>query len=305
MFADMEQGLDKEGKEVLDELEKDGFEIAGREKPVVAEDPKKPEDPAKPADETVKPVDQKPAETTEQKPAADPAKPDQGKPADQKPVDRKPQYVPLPKYLDTEAALKIAQAKIEELTQAGAKPTAENVQQAGDAVKKLVEEFNYDEADAKKLVEVIKSITPGQSLPPEIVKALEKLPLLDQMTKELEEKKEVAAFETDFSASVLKDFPHLAKYKDQIKEKAYSDNYSKTPLRTVAIEFMHDEGISTNPQANIQTVDKSQGGSGQHVEEVDFANITDEQFAKLTPDQQDKFFAFQEQKEKRARGALN
>lgn len=297
MGSSMEDGLDKDGLDVLAELEKEGHEIAGREK---AADPVPPADPV--VTDPPKPVaDPKPGD-----PPADPAKPADPPVTDPPPkVDRKPQYVPLPKYLDTETKLKDALSKIDELTKAGVKPTVETVQDATDAVKKLVDEFGYEEDAAKKMVDVMKSIMPGQTVSPEIKAILEKMPLIDQMAKDLQQKQEIAEFETDFAANVLKNFPHLAEYKDQIKEKAYSDEFAKTPLRVVALAFMHDEGIAAKPVDNIQTVERTQGGSGKHGEEISFDDMTDEQFSKLTPEQQDKFFEYQEKKEKKARGALN
>lgn len=295
-----EEGLDEEGKAVLDELEKEGHEISGREKPA---DPAPPADPPpadpKPAAPDPKPADPKPGDV----------KPDEGTKPGEKPdpkpqPNRTPQTVPLPKYLDAERLLKEANAKIEELTKPGAKPSTETVQQATDAVKRLQDEFGYDEDEAKKLVTVIESIIPGQKLTPEMQKAIDLLPQLEQMTKDLADKKEIADFDNDFTASVLKDFPHLAKYKEQIKEKAYTDEFAKTPLRAVALAFMHDEGISPKSE-DVQTVEKPAGGSDKETEEIDFKDMTEEQFAKLTPAQQDKFFEYQEKREKAARGALN
>lgn len=294
-----EDGLDAEGKAVLDELQKEGFEIAGRE-PAAAD----PAPEAKPAPEIPKVEPEKPKVEPEIKPELD----ENGKPKakinDPAP-ERKPQYVPLPKYLQTEKDLKDAQAKIQELTKSGAKPSEAAIGEATDAVKELVEKFGYEEDDAKKLVDVFKHLIPGQTVTPEMQRAMDALPLLDKMKADLEKQQETAGFETDFVTSVVKEFPHLDKYKDQIKEMAYSETYANTPLRTVALQFMHDEGISQSV-ADVITTDKAGGGTNKGAgEEVDFANITDEQFSKLTPEQQDKFFAFQDSKERAARGALN
>lgn len=294
-----EDGLDKEGKEVLDELEKEGFEIAGREKPaeIIPEEKPTPKPEVKSPDET------KPEEKPEAKPELKPEEKPTPKP-EEKPVDRKVQHVPLPKYLDTERQLKEANEKIAELSKAGAKPSEEKIADATEAVKTLVDKFGYDEENAKQLVEVFKHMIPGQTISPEVKKAMEALPLLDKMRSDLEAQQETAAFDQDFSKSVLANFPHLDKYKDQIKEMAYSEDYAKTPLRAVALAFMDAEGISQK-QADVITSEKPGGGSNKGAETIDFDNITDDQFNKLTPDQQDKFFAHQEAKEKKARGALN
>ena len=293
-----EEGLDKEGKEVLDELEKEGFEIVGREKPADVTPEPKPE--VKPPEKT----ETKPEAKPEEKPEAKPEEKPTPKPEEHKPVDRKVQHVPLPKYLDTERQLKEAQAKIEELSKNGAKPSEENIADATQAIKTLVDKFGYDEENAKQLVEVFKTMIPGQTISPEVKKAMEALPLLDKMRSDLEAQQEAAAFDQDFTKSVLSQFPHLDKYKDQIKEMAYSEDYAKTPLRAVALAFMDAEGISQKP-ADVITSEKPGGGSNKGAETIDFDNITDDQFNKLTPEQQDQFFAHQEAKEKKARGALN
>ena len=296
-----EEGLDKGGKEVLDELEKEGFEIAGREKPA----PVTPAEEQKPKPEVKSPDETKPEAKPEAKPELKPEENKEQKPKiEEQKVERKVQHVPLPKYLDTERQLKEAQAKIEELSKNGAKPSEEKIADATEAVKTLVDKFGYDEENAKQLVEVFKTMIPGQTISPEVKKAMEALPLLDKMRSDLEKQQETAVFDQDFSKSVLANFPHLDKYKDQIKEMAYSEVYAKTPLRAVALAFMDAEGISQKP-ADVITSEKPGGGSNKGAETIDFDNITDDQFNKLTPEQQDQFFAHQEKKEKAARGALN
>jgi hypothetical protein len=206
MSNEMEVGLDKEGQEVLAELEKQGFEIAGREKP--AEEPK-PQEPAQPE----KPVEpQKPAE---------PVKPQQPAPAEpQNPQEpqtpnspRKIQHVPLPKYLETEKNLKEALAKIEELSKPGATPNKTEVVQAQDAVKILEEKFGYDHEEAAKLAEVIKAIIPGQGLSKEQQEALAELnnikQTLSQREEALRQQQEEVLFEKDFTEQIVKDFPQL------------------------------------------------------------------------------------------------
>ena len=96
-----EEGLDAEGKAVLDELEKEGFEVAGREKPADVTP-----EPVTPTVETTKPEEKTKTDVTPE--------------PDKKEVvpmpERKVQHVPLPKYLETEKLLKEANAKIEELS---------------------------------------------------------------------------------------------------------------------------------------------------------------------------------------------
>lgn len=293
-----EEGLDPEGKAILDDLEKEGFEIAGRT-PAVVVDPPQPA----PKVEPVAPKVDAPA------PKVDPPAPKDGEPpvVDNPPApDRKIQHVPLPKYLEAEKALKEANKKIAQLTKDGAQPTEVAIKDATSAVKELVEKFGYEEDDAKKMVDVFKHLIPGQTVSPEMQRALDALPVLDKMKAELEEKQETAAFNDDFSATIVKEFPQLEKYKDQIKEMAYSDTFAKTPLRAVALEFMHTEGISPTGK-DVTTVDKAGGGTNRTDAggEIDFANITDEQFSNLTPEQADQFFAYQDAKERAARGALN
>ncbi len=295
----MEEGLDSEGKAILDELEQAGHTIVGREPAKPPTEPEKPVEPAKV--EPVKPAD--PAKPEPVKPAIEP-----GKPNDQKPnPDRKHEFVPLKKYRETEEQLKEANAKLEELTKSGAKPNAQQIDKAADAIKILVEQFNYDEDEAKKLADVIKAIVPGQTLTAEQQQALADVETtrksLAEREEALKDEQDKILFNNDFADNVLKDFPHLANYKDQIKEMAYSETYSKTPLRAIALAFMDAEGISQK-SADVITAERSGGGNAGGGNEINFDTITDEQFSKLTPEQQDKFFAHQEAKEKRARGSI-
>ncbi len=306
---DMEAGLDEEGQEVLAELEAEGFEIAGREPKV--EEPAAEKTEEQTEVKTAK-VESKPEPKPAEEPKVDPktdVKSDEGKGEESARPERKPQYVPLAKYLDTETALKEAREKIDELSKAGSesKPTTESIADATEAVQKLVEQFNYSEDEAQALIGIVSSLIPGQKLPAEVQEQLSKL---GEMTKDLESRREslrqqeeAQAFETDF-LKLMSEFPHLSKFKDSIKEKAYSEDNIRVPLRTLAIEFMHDEGISFKP-GPVKTAEEGGGGIEKSAEEIDFSTITDEQFAKLTPEQQDQFFAYQEKREKQARGALN
>ncbi len=294
--------MDQEGKEVLDQLEKEGFEIAGRQAPEIKPEEKPVEQPIKPE---VKP-EIKPEVKPEEKPK-ETLEPEKPKPAEPKP-ERKVQHVPLAKYLDTERQLKDALAKVDELSKPGTKPSEQTVTQAQDAVKILEEKFGYDHEEAAKLAEVIKAIVPGQSLSQEQQQALAELNTvktqLAQAQEKLNDEREEIAFEKDFTAQVLKDFPHLAEHKNTIKEMAYSDQYAKSPLRAVALAFMDAEGIE--PKApDVINGDKPGGGTTRQADTVDFNNLTEEQFNKLTPEQQDQFFAFQDNKERQGRGALN
>lgn len=299
--SDMEQGLDQEGKDVLAELEKEGFSIAGRDD--AEPEPEKPEEKPEKVEEKVEKKEDVKPEVKESEPDK---KTGEDPDPDKKPQEpRKPQFVPISKYLEAERLQKEAEARVAELTKAGQNgtQTQNQIEAAGDAVKKIVD-MGYDEDEAKKIAAIIAAVVPGQTLPPEVAQKLAKL---DEVLKRTEIEVEKNAFESDFNEQVLKQFPHLAKYKEDIKNKAYTDEFKAIPLRTLAIEYMHDNGISAKAEP-VRTAERSTGGTQSQAstgDEIDYNTLTEEQFAALTPAQQDKFFEFQEQKERKARGALD
>lgn len=308
-MSDELDGLNEEGLAALKELQAEGHEIQGlpkegeakpAESPVEPKkDEPKPKDAPKPKEEGKPDTEAKPKEGEEPK-----ADDDKGDDELGKPTPRKPVYVPVSKFNETRKELQAAKAAIKERDEALAKlqanPTEANKQEAVDAVKALVE-LGYEEEEASKVIKIIRAASPKTELDPTIAKRLEALDKWEATRAAEEAKmvqdKEQIAFEKDFQ-TVATEFPALAGLKQQIHEKAYSEGYEHTPLRAIAIELMHDMGYTGK---KVKTAEQGGAGTGGNNDVLDFDNVSEEQFARFTAEQMDKFNEFQIAKERAAR----
>lgn len=265
-----------ETQEVLKELADEGHEIAGQEKaePEMA----KPAEPVK--TEEAKP-EEKPADGTDKST-------DDTEPA-QKP-NREPKYVPVGKHNDErhkrqeaerlaaekDEALKTALAEIESLKN---QPKAEQAQD----IRKIAEEQGLDAELTEKFVDIVTKAVSEKVLPDDLKNDLE---AIRAMRAEAENAKLTQAQEIGFEkefAEIVKQFPDLADRKEDLRQLAFSENYKNTPLRPLAIEYLHDN----KPDDPGKKSAEAPTSGGNRTEVVDFENMTEEQFANLNDEQMD------------------
>ena len=138
-----------------------------------------------------------------------------------------------------------------------------------DTASKLAEKHGLDADFIKDLMSSVKqSVSP--TLPDDIQS---KLDLLDQQAKSQTQLKE---FENDYQ-KISEEFNDLSeKDKREIQRLAFTRGYETTPIRTIAIQYLHD-----NPsRATVEG--ETRGKSAKHI--VDFDNMTEEDLQKISPD---------------------
>lgn len=201
-------------------------------------------------------------------------------------------FVPVNKYnemrheLATEKAAKAdLEAKLAQATQSITnKSTPEEVDDAEVAAKMLAEEHGLDENLAKSLAKTMVDIASKRAKVPDDI--LQKIQKFDEReANQLKQVEDDATFETTF-ADVVKEFPALISKKDDIKQLAFTEGYESTPIRTLAIEYLHD-----NPVTSEYGAEPPSGGKGATVV-LDYDNLTEEQLSNFTPEEMDKFNAY-------------
>lgn len=189
-----------------------------------------------------------------------------------------------------ESAIKQAQelqAKIDELSKQNSPITQTQREDIVDDIKALAEESGVDETFLNKFANTIISKTEAKAKPlNEITKALEEL------TREREIMKQENAYSEEFNKDIeplvkeqygLSDTA-LLQLKNKLKDFAFSETYAKVPLAKIfKAEF---------DALDIKESKKSSEGKGVKMrsnEVIDYDNLTEEQFASMTPEQIEAF----------------
>lgn len=257
-----------ETQEILKELEAEGNDIAGKEPPV--EEPKV---------EEVKVEEPDPEPKVEEKP------------------NREAKFVPVGKHneerhkrQEAEAEAKAAKEEADRLRAELAKGKPSESNDIQEAALKLAEKHGVDVDFAREFAETIVGLSQKRNvLPKEVTEALE---IAKQRTAEAEaivlKNAQETGFEKEF-AGIVKDFPDLASQKEAIKQLAFSEGKETIPLRYVALEYLH-ENPSTPGRKTVEAPVKA--GESRGVEITDFENLTEEQFAKMSYEEMEKYEAW-------------
>ena len=278
--------------ETLWELEQEGQVPEGVHKKEAAEkkeDKKDDEDPNKKDDKEDK-GDSKDKEDKDGENEDDKNEDDKGE--DKK--DREPKYVPI---WTMKKALKDLENKHEE-------EKAEILSKAGKAADKSVDDKGI--IDTAALEKEAEKIAQETGVKPEAMKAIvkvlaqqletqlkDKLGKVDEITQRNRAELEENLYKSDFEKSIKSFSPeqqeHLKGKAKQIKEQAYTKEYGGTPLRTILIEFLHDNPVPEKKKS-AENTRTTGGGSGESKGDVDFENVTEADIAGMDDETADRYF---------------
>ena len=290
---------DKETQEIIDEMKADGQIQKEEDQPKV-------DDTAPKADEATEKKEEAKADDSnidlpEEK--KDDPKPEK--------VKREAKYVPVGihneerhKRQEAEESAKAAKAEADALRAQLAEKTDTPAGTPNDltsAVKSLTEKHGLEEGFVTDLLETAVKLTKRNTsgLTQEQIDDLNHVKTLRQ---DLEAKQQEIAQETGFSKeweSVIKEMPELADHKEALKEFAFSEGNSTTPLRRLAIEYLHD-----NPQKPGRKTAEAPGGGDAKAESrkvLDYENMTEDQLKKLEGQDLDAYFDWTDKKAGRRR----
>lgn len=279
--------LSKETQEVLGELEKEGFEIEGKE------------------------PEKKPEEKPKEEPPKEPEKAPEKEPEGEERKPREPKFIPAwqaeieKKRLQKEWEDKTAQGKTELVEQIKnlksefeefkkTHPSTQISDKKDDIEKQLTDlagEYGIEEGFVKKLYGLLPK--PKEYETPAELK--EKLAKIDEIEAQARQRQEDIVFESSFSEKIVSKLRES--YKDIseeeigiIKAKIRDDYFSERYINLDADEIYAIKQDSYKEFVNPQRPSPEKGtrGVGRGVETVDYGNLTDEQYAQMPSEEQEK-----------------
>ena len=121
-----------------------------------------------------------------------------------------------------------------------------------------------------------------------------KLKKVDELAESQAKVNEGLEFESDFAKTISKFSPeqkeHLKANKENIKQQAYTEEYGGTPIRTIIIEYLHDNPLPVKKKGAEDT--KSKGGISK--DSKNFEDVTDEDLKNMSQDEADDYFDWQD-----------
>lgn len=310
-----------ETQEILKELQKEGHDINGM--PPAADDANKAAEEAKAKEEAdakaKADADAKAAEeAAEAKAKAEAGDGDggDGKKEDKK-TNRTVQNVPVGKYNDERHKRQDAEKRAETAEQsardlqtkldavlAGGSGSKSQVDALKAAAAKVAEKHGADPDFVNDFAEAIAdAMKTGAALPAEMQEALDNF---KKSTAEADAAKQEAEQEKFFNQDfdeMLKGFDaespeykHLASRKEDLKQLAFTEGNEHTSLRRIALEFIHDNPPERPGRKTFETPVRAGGGDKSQV--IDYANLTEEEFANLPSDKVDEYLEWQKKNKK-------
>lgn len=295
-LKDLPEAARKETESIIKEIADDAQKV---DKP--KEEPEKPKDPPH---EEKKPEAKKPEDSKVVDPV-DPKKPEEES-------RKKAKLMPAWQHEIEKGKWEKERAELEaKLAAAGKNSREEKKEDTSEADRdaalrketdKIAEETNIDPDAAFRIAKVAqKGVKPAATfeLPPETKATLEKV---DKYAADQETQAEERAFNSDFEAVILPlvkaeygdDVPATAisKIKDQVKAKAYTDEYSRVPLATI---YKGEDEFRKVVPGKADGAEKSRGGHQEEHERkepkgVDLSKeLSDDEVAKLSPEEFDTY----------------
>lgn len=293
------QGSDVE--QVLNELEEEGHEIEGREPK--ADPPEGGDQVPKPkeGEEGYKKPDAKPPEGEGKKEPIDELDPPDG---DKKPEEggkkRRVKMIPAWKAEAEKNQIRSDHKKeIESLGNRGDKKPEEDNKVVPD--EKKVQEFAKKYGASEEFMKDLTNIFGGNTLPPEIVKRLDRL---DNLEQTIVAQADDANFSTEFNTKVLptikEEYPHLSdsqigRIAKRVKDIAFTESYASTPLEVIYKGLDEFRGLSVAPKKTAEKGGRK--GTGLPAQDdINFDSVTEDDIKNMDNATFDRFVLHQRKK---------
>lgn len=235
-----------------------------------------------------------------------------GTPKDEKKPERDISLIPAYKFKieeskreKAEAALAEANNKIEELSKLKGELSKTDEEDLDKAIEIFAEEHGTDPKFAKGLKDLILK---GQKLPADVQEKLKEIDNLKQFKETQTQTEKIAqavkVYESDFDKEVLPlikaENPEVStdvilKIKESMKSVAFSEGYNTLPLK----EIFHAKRATFEipaPKEGKKTTEGDRSGVVRADTEVDFDNMTEEQFKNLSDADTEKYLAHKKSK---------
>lgn len=296
--------MDKETQELMDELKAEGQTFAGDEPETPKEETPNPE-----------PKKEQKKELEGEKPKEEPKKEEPETPADELPerAPRKPKEIPAWQAeiakkraaKEAEAKAKAEQEKSKDINKINQEPKANEVSDAKQKIAKLKEKYKdtVTESFLDDLADLIPS-APKMELPEEVKT---KLAQFDEILASNRQTKEDLEYNSAFNAQVApmlkQQYPHISdedlqSIQSKLKEHYFDERYiSLSPKEIYAIKSDELKELVGSPKKSGG--EKGTKGVSRGSKEIDYGNLTEEEYAALPDDEADKANAYLAAKERK------
>lgn len=257
--------VDKETKEILEEMKEDGLIEPNPEEKPKADEPKE-----------TPPKVEKPEVKSEE---------DSGKVEPEEPEDlpentkRTPETVPLPKYMkmrDKVKELEVELGKIKDSPKTEEKKDEDIDKLVSSMSNELSEELGVDKTKFEGIFGKFASTIMSKSKPP-----AELLDVIKKVQEQEAWKKEQELFDKEFEG-LVKDFPNEKINKDDLKKMAFRSDMADKGL--FEIYFRH---LKKEEQPNKKSAETSKRGVSKMEKQVDYGNLSTEEIVNLSDDEFD------------------
>ena len=162
-------------------------------------------------------------------------------------------------------------------------------------LKSLIEENDLDPKVTEQLVTFLEKRLGKSNIPEDVQSRLEKIDGYEK-EKELMEARRIVdqEFDRDITPEIVRMYPdvtqeHIQSVKKQIQDLAFTERFHKYPLKDILAVKSADFAYKSRPSA-----EPSRGGAS--VGMVDYAQVTTEEIAKMSPAEAEKYFAWEDAK---------
>jgi len=303
--------IDNDTKEILDELEQEGHNVKRPDKQTPSED-----DIKKQAEEEAQ---KKLAEEEANKKALEDEKEknkenednkneDDKKDDKEKKPDRTPKLMPAWKHKQAES---IWQKKEKDLldtiellkNQPSSVDNKNNNAPSdnGEELEKLVEDIQENGLGKEQIAKLVSLVKGKDDLSPKISGLIEDINHMKESEKDkIEELEFNTDFDKDIAGLVKAEYPdisddNLTKIKEKLHDLAYTEEYAKVPLKIIYKGL--DDFREMFPK-KAKSAEGSRGGENRQTDALDFENMTEEQLAKLSDADTDKYLEWVEKNKK-------
>lgn len=277
-------GLNDEDRKILEDLEKEGYELEGfSKKESEKEETKEPaeeksEEETKEESETEKAKDDEKEEKTEEE------EPKDKEESEEEPKKRDIKFVPAWELVAAKKTFEKREKSLLEEVEKLRKDVTKQPEEKDTDLSKRLTDVGVDEKVAEAIVTSIRSEVESRSKNPELEKRLK---ALDEYEKQRIAQVEEAEYEKDFGTNIVSlvraEYPDIseadiATVKQKLKEVAYSPGNTATDLKVLYKGLDNFRGMFGRKKTGIESTKRGRST------EPDLENVTEDEAKNLSPD---------------------
>ena len=308
--------IDKETKEILDELEQEGHEVVRPDKTPKSEDEGQPKSDDKPNQPTPPKKEEKPKEEPPKKPEGEEGGEDGGEEDPENPekdtrkTGRQPKFVTVPAWKLNISKKREQQIRDEERAkfleeqrnkgQSNGNDTPSPKPEESPEIKALADEMGIEPTAVLKLVGIVQKGL-KTDLPADVKQKLDKIGEIEQERQDnFEEAEYSKEFERDVLPLVKAEYPDistdaLSTIRQKLHDLAFTEDYSKVALKML---YRGEDSFRSLYRPKKETTEPGRGGSDRNAEVKDWENLSEDDVAQLSEKDFEEYSDFMAKRER-------